>query len=139
MDWITCEVQLAGDMRNTVVRGSHNPVSWPEMFVLQAIHGPDSVINIRYDRSDACNIPHEEYRRLQSIYSMEYLTRVYPGGNPNIQLEMPESAKNAAEQEANERAKQAVKDAERAKRKRKPVKTINPDQDDLFNASTSPA
>ena len=42
MDWVSVKVALGGDAGNVMVR-EENPVSWPEVKILQNLHGEANV------------------------------------------------------------------------------------------------
>lgn len=88
MHFVTCKVNLAGDLRNVVVRDSFRPVSWPEIEILRFIHGEDAVGDIkpfvRVDQSAKA-----EKERLRLIYGDAVLEEVFPGRNPQMELDAP--------------------------------------------------
>jgi hypothetical protein len=88
MHFCHAEVRLAGDLRNLVVRDAFSPVSWPEIEVLRALHGHDAVENVKvvgeYKQSAK-----EEKERLRLIYGNNVLEDIFPGKNPQMELEMP--------------------------------------------------
>ena len=80
---IECMVALAGDPLNIVHRASDTPVSYPEMLLLQYLHGDDSV-------TDAHELGHEErdnadeLARLRVTYGAKAVTDVFPGARPRL-------------------------------------------------------
>lgn len=64
MQYCDCEVRLSGSLLNTVPKQN---VSVPEILVLRAIHGPDSVVNIRKVRVGKVSHP-AEFDRLLHLY-----------------------------------------------------------------------
>jgi hypothetical protein len=96
MDFCTCIVELAGENGQVVHRDKFHPLSWPELDVLQALHGEGSVQNakpfIRVEQD-----PRSERARLEMIYGDVIVTKgnaetppVYPGRNPSMVMEAPE-------------------------------------------------
>lgn len=77
-DILICDVQLAGDMRNTVHRGVDNPVTYPELLILQTIHGKDHVLNVRVVDTITRD-PDVERARLTGVYGGDVLERLFPG------------------------------------------------------------
>ena len=91
MHFVTCTVRLAGDMRNEVVRDAFNPVSYPEVSVLQFIHGDDAVLNIK-PIAAVQQSARAEKERLSLKYGTDVLETVFPGKNPSgMELEMPKA------------------------------------------------
>lgn len=88
MHFVTCEIRLAGDMLNTVPRDTFRPVSWPEVEVLRLIHGDASIVDVkpfvRVEQSAKA-----EKERLRHIYGNEIVETVFPGRNPQMEMEAP--------------------------------------------------
>ena len=78
MDLVKAEVMIGGDIRNTVVRGAMNPVTYPEVEVLRAVHGEASVEVIEVV-GDVKRTPREEKARLVERYGTAVTETVYPG------------------------------------------------------------
>jgi hypothetical protein len=79
---LRCDVALAGDREQVVSRGRGNPVLFPELLVLQHLHGDDAVSEIAVvGEWDAPTI--EVLERLRVIYPAEVRsTDVFPGTKP---------------------------------------------------------
>jgi hypothetical protein len=88
MDYVTANVALQGDVRNIMYRGPDRPVSWPEVGVLQFLHGEDAVYGCEFVRSER-STTQQEKDRLISIYGREPIELVYPGRRPNIDGTFP--------------------------------------------------
>lgn len=88
MHMVGCHIELGGDKHTIVVRDAHNPVSWPEVAVLQHLHGEDSVHT--FEVVDAVDKPRpsEEKKRLVAKYGAE-VHDVFPGNSPNFEWTMP--------------------------------------------------
>jgi len=84
MHFCKCDVKIAGDLRNVVPRAEFNPVSWPEVEVLRAIHGDDAVENV-VPFVDVKQTAKEEKERLRHLYG-PVVDEVYPGKNPQIEM-----------------------------------------------------
>jgi hypothetical protein len=74
MQRCTCTVQLAGDMRNTVVKHGVSPA---EVVILRAIHGEEAVTAFLPDGNDRGRAV-DEKGRLSRIYKDNYKL-VFPG------------------------------------------------------------
>lgn len=81
-------IALGGDTNNVVFRGPDNPVTWPEVGMLQFLHGEENVYNIEVigerDERGAT-----EKQRLSDIYGAGIVDQIYPGKNPVMEMEMP--------------------------------------------------
>lgn len=88
MHFVTCAVRLSGDMRNVVVRDTFNPVSWPEVEIIRSMHGEDSVHDVKAFVSVA-QTPKAEKERLSLKYGADNIENVFPGRNPQMEMEMP--------------------------------------------------
>jgi len=84
-----CKVQVGGDPGTVVAREAHNPVAWPEVAILQSIHGEDSVYDIKPIGLLARSTPMIEKQRLASIYGFEAVDAVYAGRSPAIEWFAP--------------------------------------------------
>lgn len=74
MEYANAEIRLAGSRDNTVIR----EVSASEIPLLKAIHGDDSVINIKPSRTEDINLKAER-ERLAYAYNKELVEKLYPG------------------------------------------------------------
>ena len=81
MDYVTAFINLGGDTLNVMYRGPDRPVSWPEVTVLQFLHGEDSVYNCAFVGSEPTT-PQREKNRLIGIYGAEPVNNLYPGARP---------------------------------------------------------
>lgn len=87
MHLVTAFIALGGDHNNIVHRGPREPVSWPEVGLLQFIHGEQSVYNCEVCGEVEVR-PAVEKSRLASIYG-DVVEAVYPGRAPALEMEMP--------------------------------------------------
>ncbi len=91
MHYCTAKIRLSGDLRNVVSRGHHNPISWPEIEILRVLHGDDSVIDVtpfvRVEQSVK-----DEKERLRFKYGNDVVEQVFPGRNPQMELEAPRTS-----------------------------------------------
>jgi hypothetical protein len=78
IQYCTCKINLAGQNCHTVIYNEFNPVTWPEVQVLQAVHGDENVMDVM-----PCGIgevwPTEEKNRLASIYGRKVVEACFPG------------------------------------------------------------
>lgn len=74
MEYANAEIRLAGSRDNTVIK----EISAPEIPLLKAIHGDDSVINIKLSRTEDINLKSER-ERLTSSYNKDLVEKLYPG------------------------------------------------------------
>ena len=88
MDFVVCKIALGGDSNNVIYRGPDTPVSWPEIRVLQHLHGEDNVFDCEYVGEDA-STTQEEKMRLLGLYGSEAVNICYPGSRPMMDMEFP--------------------------------------------------
>lgn len=93
MHFVSCIIALGGDTGQLLHRGAHDPVSWPEVGVLQMIHGEDAVTDFTVVSEDDEATRQSEKLRLISIYGAPMVETVYPGRNPMMELTMPGAKK----------------------------------------------
>jgi len=82
---LRCSVALAGDPEQVVVRHRGNPIVFPELLMLQHIHGEDAISDIwvvgEWDASQ------QEVRdRLRTIYGDKYFQEVFPGAAARLPM-----------------------------------------------------
>jgi hypothetical protein len=78
MQLLSCRIAVAGDDLNVVVREHDTAVTYPELLVIKALHGSESVREVE-DVGDVDRSPEEERDRLKSIYGNEIVRQVFPG------------------------------------------------------------
>lgn len=88
MDFVSCKIALGGDSNNVLYRGPDVPVSWPEVRVLQQLHGEDNVFDCAFTGSEATTVQAEKMRLL-GLYGSEAVNICYPGSRPMMELEFP--------------------------------------------------
>ena len=85
---LRCEVALGGDIGNTVVRGRSNPIVYPELSIIQLIHGDEAVWDIHV--LGTCEMTNDQMLdRIKVIYREEDVKAVYPGTKPRMPLGDP--------------------------------------------------
>lgn len=92
MHLVSCKIMLGGDPQQIVYRGPFDTVSWPEVGVLQSIHGEDSVLEIKVEGLNAEATRPAEKLRLIGIYGGDVVENVYPGRNPMMEMLVPGQA-----------------------------------------------
>lgn len=112
MHLCTCFVALGGDTRNVVWRGESNAVSFPEVNILKAVHGPEAVQSVTAI-DEVESDPVREKARLVAIYGGDVVERMYPGYAPMILMTMPGTT-DASVAETNRQAKAKGKDVKAA-------------------------
>jgi hypothetical protein len=88
MDFVACKISLGGDTANVLYRGPDRPVSWPEVRVLQFLHGEDNVFDCEFVRSEHV-VTQAEKMRLLGLYGAEPVNICYPGARPMMDLDFP--------------------------------------------------
>jgi hypothetical protein len=78
IQYCACKINLAGQNCHTVIYGAHNAVTWPEIQVLQTLHGDENVMDIM-PIGIGETWPTEEKNRLMGIYGREVVERCFPG------------------------------------------------------------
>lgn len=97
MHFCSAKIALADDITQIVVRGHFNPVSWPEIDVIRAIHGESAVTEVE-PFAEVQQNARDEKVRLAGIYGGEMIESVYPGRNPQMELNAPGVKLKAAPQ-----------------------------------------
>ena len=88
MDYVTAMIQLGGDAQQVLYRGPERPVSWPEVTVLQFLHGDTSVYDCEFVVDEPTTVQREK-QRLIGIYGAEAIANVYPGARPFMEMTFP--------------------------------------------------
>ena len=91
-----------------MVRGADNPVSWPEILILQRLHGTDNVFDVDFAGAEHSTSEMEKMRLL-GIYGSEVVNMIYPGARPLIDMEFPGPREPLAVQKRPERRPVPVK------------------------------
>jgi hypothetical protein len=90
MHFCRAKILIGGDVRNSMARSEFNPVSWPEIEVLNEVHGKGSVEDIQPFVS-VKQKPKDERDRLAMIYGEEAVKAVWGGRNAPDEMEMPKA------------------------------------------------
>jgi len=85
---LRCSVALGGDTDNIVVRHRGNPIIFPELLMIQFLHGEDAVTDVHV--VGTCEMSQEEaLTRLRIIYMAEEVAKVFPGARPRLPMSDP--------------------------------------------------
>jgi hypothetical protein len=82
-----CRVNLSGQNCHTVIYNEFNPVTWPEVQVLMALHGDENVMDI-VPVSIGEAWPSREKERLMQIYGPRVVEACFPGRAFRMELLM---------------------------------------------------
>jgi hypothetical protein len=88
MDWVSAKIALGGDPNNVLYRGPDKPVSWPEIRVLQHLHGEDNVFDCEYVGQEPATTQAEKMRLL-GLYGAEAVNICFPGARPTMDMDFP--------------------------------------------------
>jgi hypothetical protein len=85
---LRCSVALAGDNDQVIVRHRGNPIVFPELILLQFLHGEEAITDVHvvghWDTTQA-----EVRQRLTQIYGPKYFGEVFTGAQPRLPLSDP--------------------------------------------------
>jgi hypothetical protein len=87
MHWCTGKINLAGQSYTFVKIEATRPASWPELQVLQALHGDENVIDIKPCRISDTSVRAEKNRLLGKYGAV--VEKIFPGHTPRIEMLMP--------------------------------------------------
>lgn len=88
MDFVACKIALGGDSNNVLYRGPDAPVTWPEIRVLQHLHGEDNVFDCEFVYTEPATSQAEKMRLL-GLYGSEAVNICYPGSRPMMEHDFP--------------------------------------------------
>lgn len=92
MHFCTARVLIGGDTRNIMTRTEYHPVSWPEIEVIQTVHGVGSVEDV-VPFVSVPQRPKAERERLASIYGDTPLQEIWGGKNAPAEMDAPQTAR----------------------------------------------
>jgi hypothetical protein len=76
---LTCSIALAGDLGNVVVRGDWKPITYPELIVLEFVHGENAITDVFECGYTEEREPREEKERLMIVYGKGLADQLFPG------------------------------------------------------------
>jgi hypothetical protein len=82
---LRCVVALGGDKGNTVERHRLDPIAFPELLLLQFMHGEDAIDDIAVV-GDWPAGNDQVLQRLRVLYPAEVMDKVFPGTRPRLPL-----------------------------------------------------
>jgi hypothetical protein len=85
----SCKIDLNNERFTVVAREATNPVPWPEILVLQAVHGEEAVYDIMPVALGPHESPAREKQRMALIYGSEMVETVYAGKAFNMEWFVP--------------------------------------------------
>lgn len=80
---LRCAVALAGDPEQVVVRHRGNPIVFPELIVLQHLHGEEAIQDVHVV-GEWDTTQNEVLERLRLIYGGTAVNDVFPGARPRL-------------------------------------------------------
>lgn len=84
---LTCQVALASDITQVVHRHEYCPVTYPELIVLQFLHGETAVTEIFDCGRTEDRTAGEEIQRLRDTYRNDVVDRLFPGHGITIPVD----------------------------------------------------
>ena len=84
-----CMIDIAGEKTNVQRRGPTDPVPWPEIKVLQEVHGDQSIYDIRPVALGPRDTGLREKERMSLIYGRDAVEKVYAGKSFQMEFFMP--------------------------------------------------
>lgn len=84
----SAQIALRGDDRLIVHRDRFDPLTWPEIAILEFTHGPESVSEVEVVGTRETTVA-AELARLRRKYGSRPVQMVYPGANPGMAMEAP--------------------------------------------------
>ena len=94
MHFCTARIHIGGDNNNIYYANEFDPVSWPEISILQQVHGGDSVDTVVPFAEVEQSGPAERHR-LALKYGEVIVAEVFGGKQPPHQLEAPRATQRS--------------------------------------------
>ena len=85
----SCKIDLNNERFTVVAREATNPVPWPEILVLQSIHGEEAIYDVMPIALGPRESPQREKQRMALIYGNEAVEAVYAGKAFNMEWFVP--------------------------------------------------
>lgn len=90
---LTARIMLAGEKDSVVYRGTHNPLSYPEILVMQFMHGDDAVSEIT-EVGTLSMSNNDLLHHMRMTYPLGAVERCFPGARPNLPVRSDEFPKS---------------------------------------------
>lgn len=128
---VCCHVAIAGDQRQVVPITEDSPITFPEMCILQSIHGVDAVTDV-FEVGFVNRTTSEERKRLSEKYTPKPVESVFPGSIHALPAkgDFPTKADIEAAQQAASEA-MAKRKASKAKRDEKRLSAATVEVSDI--------
>lgn len=111
---LSCAIAIAGSRDSVVYRGAHNPLTYPEILIMQYMHGDDAVEEI--EEVGTLTMSNSDLlHHLRMTYPQEAVQQSFPGARPNLPTRNNEYPKSHAVL-MDAQASREEQDAEEAKR-----------------------
>ena len=88
MHFCTARIAIGGDNNNVFPATFFDPISWPEVMVLQQVHGNTSIEDVQ-PFVNVEQSPRDERHRLSEKYREEVVAMVFGGQQPPREMEAP--------------------------------------------------
>jgi hypothetical protein len=88
MHFCTARIAIGGDVGNVRMRDRFDPVSWPELELIRALHSDESVQDVQ-PFVKVRQAPRAERERLLHIYGENILQHVWGGTRPPHEMDSP--------------------------------------------------
>lgn len=90
---LTARIMIAGSKDSVVYRGTHNPLSYPEILLMQYMHGDDAVSEV--EEVGTLSMPNNDLlHHLRLTYPLTAVDRCFPGARPNLPVRSDEFPKS---------------------------------------------
>lgn len=90
---LTARIMLAGEKDSVVYRGAEAPLSYPEILIMQFMHGDDAVSEIM--EVGTLSMPNNDLlHHLRVTYPLGAVDRCFPGARPNLPTRSDEFPKS---------------------------------------------
>lgn len=92
---LSARIQLAGSKDSVVYRGAFTPLSYPEILLMQYMHGDDAVSEVE-EVGTLSMSNNDLLHHLRMTYPLEAVDRCFPGARPNLPVRSDEFHKSRA-------------------------------------------
>jgi hypothetical protein len=89
MHFCKAYIAIGGDREQVYYADQHAPISWPEVQIIQFVHGDDAIDRIEPFVS-VPQTPRDERQRLAEKYGEDHVAAVFPRSGP-AEMEAPQA------------------------------------------------